>query len=509
MQNNISFAGTPSASTPELLEYYENLKKFYQEILYHISELEKLPTSNQAELRDIKDKISRNLIEVAISSLHCGSRWVSQANESISDLKGEPESLELMLDRLFIGMRTLLAEKIGSSFGSDSHSVNVVTNLLSPKVGLPSAGKIIETFGLFALIKENEVFKRFYNLYTPKEMLTYLIEHMSQKPRLKEAVLEWFRDNPGEFKKEYYTNLKKELETDAALATLLQPVSIDYEIKTAELKKFVDAVNEHKFSESLPEMLIELRKVKPDEYALELAYILKQEFKDAFNDKTLPRKDETLPRIMTFLSVNKSFQTAFYQYLASSQAKSEGEPSLAIQKLTGIIQKIDQANSLIAYLKSKDVTLDHETALSMIGHKTPFTVLEGVLDKRWGNEFVDTIYTSLGMKLIEAMPDLMENEVFTGQVNQAATHEQQLAVLQTLWKLVFNEQHAEELQSLLKTIKYEPELLKQIIQALRLPCNENLETCKKALLAEPFLQYQFDQQQLVRLLLEQQFLQRR
>ncbi len=516
--NNTPTAGTPSASSPELPIYYENLKKSYQEILYHISELEKLPAGNPREQQDVKDQISRNLIELAVSSLHCGSRWISQANESNSDLKGEPESLELMLDKLFVGMRTLLAEKIGSALGPDSHTVNSVMNLLSPKVGLP-AGKIIETFGFLAniFINEEEVLKRFYKLYTPGEMLAYLKEHIDQKPRLKEVVLEWFRDNPGEFRKEHYDQLKADFKDDKRFKELLQTVP-NTEINMEELKEFAAAIKTHQPSESLPERLAKLEKVKPDEYALELVGILRQEFRGVFSPASLRLT-------ASILTEDKNLQTIFHDYLAC-RAKPNNEFSMAINKLICMLQKVDQANNLVAYIKEKGVALDQETVRRMIDKEreaaldqetekrmidraTPFTLLEGVIDKCRGNEFVDTIYTSLGVKLIEAMPDLIENEAFAEQITLAITPEQQLVVLQTVWQLIFNGRYTDELKSLLKAIKYEPGLLKQIMQALRQPDNENLESCKKALLEEPLMRYRFDNQQLIRLLVQQGFLQAR
>ncbi len=494
-----AFIGKPPKLNPELPQFYDNLKHYYQEILYHIAELEKQPPEDAMELRDQLDKISRNLIDLAISSLHCGSRWVSEALESISDLRGIPPSLELMLNWIFAGMRTMVAEQIAGYHGADSHTTNTIMGFLGNRMGLPKAESIIEHLKDSDL-EEEDIINRFYNQYSPSNMLAYLVEHLEDKPRLREVVLDWFRDNPGEFKNEHYAQLKEELKGDENVTKLLNPVASDT-INSKELSEFVEVIKDHQFSSNLPQRLNELEQLlnekKRDIYVLELAGILRQEFRGNLSLTAIQR-------ITTFLSVEKSLQTAFHTYLLSSGQEAD------IKELTDVVQKLDQANKLVAYLKENGVALDNETAMRAIGHEEPFVLIDGAIDRLKGNEFVSTIYTSLGTQLLEVIPDLViESEELGAKLEKAVTLEQKIDLISEVWQQVFKEQHAKELKSLLAVARHEPAVLESIMQVLQLPTQENIETCKTILLREPVLQYRFNKEQLMRLLVENEFLQSR
>ncbi len=529
-----AFIGDPPEPNPELVKFYDNLKKHYQEILYYIAELEKQPPEDARELRDQLDKISRNFIDLAISSLHCGSRWVSEALESISDLKGVPVSLELMLNWLFAGMRTMVAEQIAGYYGADSHTTNTVMGFLGARMGLPKAEDIIEHLKDTDL-NEDEVINRFYHLYTPANILAYLVEHLGDKPRLRNAVLDWFRDNPGEFKKEHYEAIKDDLRhpkltnplkpessgslqtkddlgQDPELTELLKPESSG-SLQTGELNVFLEKIKEYQFSKHLAERLKELESIKaktPDEYPLELESIVRQEFRNILiliNGILTPIN---LKPILHHLSQEPALQAAFEDFFKSSLSESLENYNRALDVLETTIRKIDQANRLVTYLKGKGVALDNETAMRAIGHKSPLTLIEGMIDRLRGNEFASTVYTSIGTQLLEAIPDYVEESEGLSQIlEEAVTEEQKLDLVAKVWKHIFNQQYAEELKSMLKVARQEPALIESILQALRLPTQENIEACKTVLLREPLFQYRFDKEQLMRLLVEHQFLQRR
>ncbi len=495
------FVGTPPAGSSELETFYENLEDQYKEILYHIDELKhpKEELTNQ-EKRDNEDAISRAFITLAISSLHCGSRWQGEADDINKELQGIPDTLEGMLQRVMGKLRSNIANEIVDNKGADSHTKNTVLKQIGLRMAIPGSNKIVEHL-IDPNLNEEDTLIYFIKTYTPRAMRDHLLVAIELNPKIRDGILAWFKDNPGEWEKERFEALKKQIASDPKWQSLIHRIQKGETEDTLLIKALRKDVRGIIPAGQLAEALTEIDEVKtkkPGEYPLELQVLAKKVYPE------LSLQDRQ--KFTALLAIDQDLQLAFHEMLLASLPDYETHLVAATENFISQLHKIENASKIMTYLKGKDVPINRDMAKRLATQPNYEEILENIFERQRGEEFTHVVYRSVGADFLEKMVDkLVDDPMSMESVNNT---EQLGSWLRNMWKEVFADDNLEERELLIKSLDSD-ELAASLLATLKNPTNENMQHCKELLLQLPGFDYQFKKSEIMRLLNTQGFIKSR
>ncbi len=493
--NNQGYEGTPPSGTPELKQFYSNLKEQYQEVLYHMDQLKRLkeidPNASEADLRDAADAISRGCLAIAISAKHCGSRWQQEVEDTIRDLKGTPESLDEMLGALMGTLRSSIAETIANLKDTESHTKGTVFSQLAKRMAIPGASRIIEHLDNRTVI-EQETINEFNNKYTPSAMYKHLLQKMEEKPKVKAAVLDWFKDNPGTWHKEEYADKLAVIQNDPAWQQLIKQIH-DQPMTNNPLSRAFRDIN---IPENLAEILAEIdyeASQKPEDYPALVVTLF---------TKTHSHLDQNrLRTCCSLLSTDPSLQTAFHEWIFSQLPDYKSNEMQTTVKLLAELDKVEKGSKVMAFLKEKKVPVDRQMAEKMAVQSNYNEILADMLERQRGEEFAKDVYFSPGSEFIDMFADLAAEDYEILETLRAAdTPDKFISFLRNQWSALFEDRHPQALEVLLQKAGSDKDFAAICKTCLLNPDSKNQKHLKELLLELPNMNYQFQRPQLMRLL---------
>ncbi len=500
--NKQGVEGTPPSGTPEIKQYYANLKEQYQEVLYHMDQLKRLketnPDATEADLRDAADAISRGFIAIAVSALHCGSRWQEEVEDTIRDLKGAPASLEEILHFLMGTLRSSIAETIALTHSTDSHTRGTVFSQLAQRMAIPGASRIIEHLR-DRKVKEEKTVEAFYNLYTPAVMYRHLLQKMEEKPKIKAAILDWFKDNPGTWHKEEYADKLAAIKEDPAWQVLLD--EIHNENKLSINNPLSQAFLNINIPEDLPKILADINyeiSQKPEDYSKLIEMLFR---------KTHSQLDPELLRMCcSLLSTSPSLQTAFHEIFSQFPDYKSNEIQTSTKFLVEL-DKIEKSSKIMAFLNEKHVSVDKQMAEKMATQPNYNEILTDMLERQRGEEFAKGVYFSPGSEFIDKFVELAtEDYELLDTLRAANTLEKFASFITDQWKDMFEGKHPQALETLLQRIEHDKDFAAICKTCLLNPDSKNQKHLKELLLELPNMNYQFQRKEIMRLLEVQGFI---
>lgn len=497
--NREPFVGTPPAGTPDLITFYENLEVQFNELQYHLDQL-KDPSANltEEEQRDNLDILTRTLIDIAVASLHCGSRWQAEAEDAIQTLLGTPESLDDMLQQLMGKLRSDIADELASTRGKDSHTKNTVLIHIGKRMAIPGSNRIVEHLKDPNLTEEDSIIY-FTKTYVPRRMRQHLEAKAENNSKIRNALLAWFKDNPGDWGGERFTRLQSTIKEDPEWQNLMQQIRSGNQQTTPFIEAFTIEIKPKIDTNELEGRLAltdEVKAKEPEIYAKELEGLVRK----AFPEVSLI----DLKKFVALLSLDEELQKAFHGLLLASLPRYRSKYPIAQQEFIAQLQRLENASKIQRYLTGQGVTVVRGMANRLATQANYQEILANMLERQRGEEFIGTVYGSLGATLLDKMLE-SEHE----KLAEFAEAEEVIAWLKSIWKDAFGDAHEKEWKLLSKEIKNENfSLINPILDAVLEPTTENQVKGKQALMRLPGFGYQFDQSELMRLLEEKGYIKR-
>lgn len=240
IDNRSVFVGTPPEGTKELQEYYTLLTSLLKQIVVKLRKLKPQSAQSEQEARDNAKEISESVITMAIAAFHCGGRWLSDAILLLDLLNKQPQDLRKMMVRLEGRHRLRLAEHLAYiTFGGDAHALNTVIAEIGQAMKIPGHEYVIEQLPVD--MDEEDLLANFYLLYTPERIVRNLIDHLQTNQLLKDLVLQWFKDNIGNYKTKEFNKKLKEIEEDPSwLELICNPPQYK---QSEDIKQFINFLN--------------------------------------------------------------------------------------------------------------------------------------------------------------------------------------------------------------------------------------------------------------------------
>lgn len=207
--------GTPTKGTELLNTYYAQLSSLIKQIIHQIKEQEKAcMDGSMPERREVA--IARNdaILTMAIAGKHCGGRWIGDAVLVLELLKNEHLDLEKLLLRIQANHRLSIAESLAfeSEYKGNVHALNSILVLLGPEFKIPGYEHIIEQLPVeFDIFQLREDFLKLYNAET---IVDNILAKVNEKEMYKNLVLQWFKQNPGDYKRQEYAKKLADLKND-------------------------------------------------------------------------------------------------------------------------------------------------------------------------------------------------------------------------------------------------------------------------------------------------------
>lgn len=491
-----AYTATPPSDTPEIEVFYANLEGFYKEVMFYLDKVKEeigSSTASEMEKRDAWDKMNATLIQIAVSSLHCGTRWNGVVLDEIENLKGLPADLEKMLNRLFANLRVRITEAIAGRYGSDAHTYGTLIKYIGKRMAIPNAHLIDEKM-LDKRLTEEGSLNEFHQFYNQNAIKNHFLESLQEKKIVKDAFLGWLQENPGDWQREEFENTLSNVQKDSKLNALIQ--GHGEKVKNESLKIMVNASEQFTPSERLKDRLAELELIKvkkPAEYALELEGILRDEYRGF--------PEFALRGFSALLSVDTALQEAFEDLLIASFSPYKESYQEAFATFKQQILLVDQANQIVQRLKKHGVAISRETAKQMIIRPNGQEILADMLQQEHGMKFLSEVYYSLGEQLVEKLSEeLAENEELYNKALVAETPQEHAVIGELLWKAAFKDEFLPEKRKLKNAILQDDKFREAFSKVIKAPIEENIEPLIALMMQEPGLKYRVEEKEVLRFL---------
>ena len=236
IENRRAVLGTPSRGTPQLEQFYTTLENFIRFSIHHrLKEINSLPErpskkppkeqSQEAFKKyDIAlQGLTRMVVDLGLTAEACGARWMSEARYMYSNAVGVSQgSLEERVKGLLARERELIAQAIIAEAGRlgrvDTHYAAAFYAALGGRLGLIGSQGVVEHLQPLTQRKQVELLTNFYNRYN-SNLIRATIQNayklgdnpQSRSGDFRELMLDWFKEQVGDWKLEEYKGKTKEV----------------------------------------------------------------------------------------------------------------------------------------------------------------------------------------------------------------------------------------------------------------------------------------------------------
>lgn len=215
--------GTPPAESELLNTYYAQLSSLVKQVIYQIEEQEKaFADATPQERRDCAIECNDAVVTLAIAGLHCGGRWVGDALLTLELLKKEQLDLAKTLLRIQAAHRLKIAEQLAyeSPYRGNVHALNTILILLGNEFKIPGYEYVIDH--LTVNFDANKLRENFLKLYNPHTIVENIMQKINEKEIYKNMVMQWLKQNSGDYQKENYARKLGALMADSQWQDLVR-----------------------------------------------------------------------------------------------------------------------------------------------------------------------------------------------------------------------------------------------------------------------------------------------
>lgn len=392
--------GTFEEGTEILETYYKQLESVLKQIIFHCREIDK--ASQEGSFKDRRDAALEKIdaiLTMAIAGLHCAGRWIGDALLTLELLKKEQLDLEKILLRIQANHRLNIAEQMAfeSAYKGDVHALNTILVMLGPEFKIPGYEYIIDKF--HAKFEHEDLRNQFLSLYNANAITENICDKIKEKELYKNLVMQWFKQNLGDYKKEEYAKKVQELQADTDWQDLLRAQTRGK--LTEEAENTLAFLN---YAKSLPKERIQefLDDVKAniDDLNFLLVPLIRSSIVVPENITNPHERMNYQSKIVTQVLKEKETVLKFLESYQNLEDQEVIKANWTVSKEKGDETFI---NSIMKAFEEKDVAISAETIRMLLSEKDTDVLIERfkekiaeLLERQRSDEYLDEVYVVSG-----------------------------------------------------------------------------------------------------------------